>query len=141
MIVFDCGCPQVVCTLSLLGPWRCVRSHSATRVATPLFFEVSFFLSSFSLVFCFLRGHSSLHPAHTVGHAGVSVQIASGTVCAFVGKSGGGKSTICALLAALYDVEPGNGSIFVNGLDLRSLDRKRYHSLIGVVMQDTEVGL
>lgn len=38
---------------------------------------------------------------------GINLKIGSGQVCAFVGKSGGGKSTIISLLLRYYDPKSG----------------------------------
>jgi ATP-binding cassette, subfamily B, bacterial MsbA len=51
---------------------------------------------------------------------GISVQIRAGETVAVVGPSGGGKSTLVDLLARFYD--PQEGSVRVNGIDIRELD-------------------
>ncbi|KAM3083677.1 ATP-binding cassette-type vacuolar membrane transporter Hmt1 [Clarireedia jacksonii] len=58
-----------------------------------------------------------------------------GTTTAFVGESGGGKSTVFRLLFRFYNTQ--NGSIQVDGNDIRdiTIDSLRHH--IGVVPQDT----
>lgn len=64
----------------------------------------------------------------------ISLQLEPGKTVALVGTSGGGKSTICALLPRFYDV--GSGSITVDNVDIRKikLDFLRRH--IGIVQQD-----
>ncbi|KAF1809423.1 hypothetical protein P152DRAFT_476551 [Eremomyces bilateralis CBS 781.70] len=66
---------------------------------------------------------------------GLTFRCAPGTTTAFVGESGGGKSTVFRLLFRFYDVE--SGSICVDGHDVTdiSIDSLRRH--IGVVPQDT----
>jgi ATP-binding cassette, subfamily B (MDR/TAP), member 8 len=49
-----------------------------------------------------------------------SLKIPGGTMVALVGTSGGGKSTVAALLERFYDVQ--GGQITVDGQDIRSLD-------------------
>lgn len=51
-----------------------------------------------------------------------------------VGPSGGGKSTICALLPRFYDVS--EGSISIDGIDIRDVTQKSLRKAIGVVQQD-----
>lgn len=64
----------------------------------------------------------------------ISFQLEPGKTVALVGTSGGGKSTICALLPRFYDV--GSGSITIDDVDVRKikLDFLRRH--IGIVQQD-----
>ncbi len=64
----------------------------------------------------------------------ISFKLEPGKTVALVGTSGGGKSTICALLPRFYDVI--SGSITIDGVDVRKikLDFLRRH--IGIVQQD-----
>lgn len=64
----------------------------------------------------------------------VSFDIPAGKTAALVGPSGGGKSTICALLPRFYDVK--KGGIFVDGIDVRDVTVKSLRSHIGIVQQD-----
>ena len=57
-----------------------------------------------------------------------------GTVTALVGPTGGGKTTLCYLLARLYD--PTEGSVSLDGYDLRDLSFASLGRAIGVVPQD-----
>lgn len=68
---------------------------------------------------------------------GVSFGAVKGQRTALVGPSGAGKSTILALIERFYD--PTGGSVRLDGVDLRSLDRERLRSLIGYVEQDAPV--
>ena len=61
----------------------------------------------------------------------------SGTLTALVGPSGAGKTTISALLPRLYDVT--EGSILINGSDVRDLTLESLRNSIGVVMQDAHL--
>ncbi|KAF4323682.1 hypothetical protein BBO99_00001481 [Phytophthora kernoviae] len=63
-----------------------------------------------------------------------SVTIEAGQTVAFVGASGGGKSTIISLLERFYD--PKHGSILLDGRDLRTLNIKWLRSQIGLVSQE-----
>lgn len=73
-------------------------------------------------------------PAKPVLHD-VSFESAPGTVTAFVGPSGGGKSTIIGLIAAFYD--PSDGRVLVDGIDLAHIRLETYRTQLGVVLQDT----
>ncbi|MCA1938273.1 MAG: ABC transporter ATP-binding protein/permease [Dechloromonas sp.] len=65
----------------------------------------------------------------------VSFTIPPGHTYAVVGHSGAGKSTLSRLLYRFYDVS--NGSIRINGHDLRSVTQHSLRSAIGIVPQDT----
>jgi len=60
-----------------------------------------------------------------------------GTMTALVGPSGAGKTTISALLPRLYDVT--EGSISIDGHDIRDLTLESLRDSIGVVMQDAHL--
>jgi ATP-binding cassette subfamily B protein len=61
----------------------------------------------------------------------------AGTMTALVGPSGAGKTTISALLPRLYDVT--EGSISIDGHDIRDLTLESLRHSIGVVMQDAHL--
>lgn len=63
----------------------------------------------------------------------VSFKVPSGTTLALVGPSGGGKSTIAALLLGLYT--PSAGQILIDGVPLGSLDLGWWRRQVGVVEQ------
>jgi ATP-binding cassette subfamily B protein len=65
----------------------------------------------------------------------VSFQVPAGRTVAIVGPSGSGKSTIANLVMRLYDVI--DGSITIDGLDVRDLDLAFLRSSIGMVTQET----
>ena len=64
----------------------------------------------------------------------VSLSFPPGKHTAIVGLSGSGKSTVCALLARLYD--PGDGAIFLDGHNLRDVNVRSLRSSIGYVQQE-----
>lgn len=64
----------------------------------------------------------------------IDLTIKRGQSVALVGPSGGGKSTLCDLLARFYD--PASGAISVDGHDLRTLTTKSLRDHLGVVTQD-----
>jgi ABC-type multidrug transport system fused ATPase/permease subunit len=62
-----------------------------------------------------------------------SLEIPAGAVCAFVGPSGGGKSTIAALLPRFYD--PSEGRMLLDGRDTAGIHKRDLRSAIGMVAQ------
>ncbi|WP_068315744.1 ABC transporter ATP-binding protein [Polycladidibacter hongkongensis] len=63
----------------------------------------------------------------------INLDIPIGKTTAFVGASGAGKSTICALLPRFYDVSA--GSITFDGTDLRQVSQSSLRDHIGIVEQ------
>ena len=66
---------------------------------------------------------------------GISFDVPAGKTVAIVGQSGAGKSTISRLLCRFYDVT--DGSISIDGQDVRSVKATSLRAAIGVVPQDT----
>lgn len=64
----------------------------------------------------------------------ISLEVKKSQTVAFVGPSGGGKTTLCNLLARFYEVK--DGSIKINGIDIRDYKLKSLRSQIGFVQQD-----
>ena len=64
----------------------------------------------------------------------VSLEIEPGETIALVGPSGSGKTTLCNLIARFYD--PIEGTIQLDGTDLREIDPISYRRLLGIVEQD-----
>jgi len=67
----------------------------------------------------------------------ISFTAAAGTLTGIVGPSGAGKSTISGLIPRLYDVT--DGSISINGKDVRDYSIKSLRNVIGVVTQDSHM--
>ncbi len=67
----------------------------------------------------------------------LSFRIKSGQTVAFAGASGIGKTTIASLIARFYDVC--EGSIRLDGIDLRDLSLRSLRSHIGIVQQEVTI--
>ena len=65
----------------------------------------------------------------------VSLRIEAGSYVAFVGPSGSGKSTALQLLSRFYD--PQQGSVAIDGIDLREVSESSLRRLATLVTQDT----
>jgi subfamily B ATP-binding cassette protein MsbA len=64
-----------------------------------------------------------------------SLELSKGQTIALVGQSGSGKTTVANLLNRFYDVE--DGSIQIDGTDLKRITTKSLRKLIGIVTQDS----
>lgn len=64
----------------------------------------------------------------------VDLKIKKGQKFALVGPSGGGKTTICHLIPAFYDIT--DGQILIDGRDIRTMTRESLRRNIGIVQQD-----
>ena len=64
----------------------------------------------------------------------IDLTIAAGETVAFVGPSGAGKTTLCALLPRFYDVE--QGRITIDGTDIRDMTLTSLRRQIGIVQQE-----
>ncbi|HRF70504.1 MAG TPA: ABC transporter ATP-binding protein, partial [Candidatus Pelethenecus sp.] len=64
----------------------------------------------------------------------VSFSIEEGKTVAFVGPSGGGKTTICHLIPNFYPIQ--NGKITIDQYDIKALSFKSLRDNIGIVQQD-----
>jgi ATP-binding cassette subfamily B protein len=110
--------PDVLAAIARAGPHgadRAIDGH-ATRISEIQFENVSF--------------------AYTPGQPvlrGVDFHVRAGQTVALVGETGGGKTTIVALLARFYELT--EGTIRIDGLDHRRRSLQWLQSSLGVVLQ------
>ncbi|AZN72466.1 ABC transporter ATP-binding protein/permease [Georhizobium profundi] len=78
--------------------------------------------------------HFAYDPARPI-LKGISFEVPAGHTVAIVGPSGAGKSTISRLLYRFYDVQ--QGSVTIDGQDVRDVTQKSLRAVIGMVPQDT----
>lgn len=64
----------------------------------------------------------------------VSLNLEAGKTYALIGPTGGGKTTTASLMARLYD--PTEGTVYLNGTDIRSLTDEERTSSVGFILQE-----
>jgi len=65
----------------------------------------------------------------------ISLDVKPGETVAIVGPTGAGKTTIVNLLSRFYDVNQGH--IFIDGVDISSINVRDLRPILGIVLQDT----
>lgn len=65
---------------------------------------------------------------------GVDLEVGAGEFIGLVGRSGVGKSTLINLILRMYDVQ--EGSILIDGVDIRDIPQDKLRSHMGVVLQE-----
>ena len=73
--------------------------------------------------------HQNKHVLHDI-----SFGLKKGQTLGIIGATGSGKSTLIQLLMRFYDV--GEGSVKINGRDVRTIDKDELHSMFGVALQN-----
>ena len=68
---------------------------------------------------------------------GVSMKIDPGQTVAFVGPSGGGKSTLASLISRFFDVD--GGSIRIGGVDVRNISKDELMNNVSFVFQNSKL--
>lgn len=64
----------------------------------------------------------------------INLKVSAGEYAALVGSSGAGKTTLCSLIPRFYDVT--EGSVKLDGTDVRDIKLKSLRGNIGIVQQD-----
>jgi len=76
----------------------------------------------------------SYHPGQRI-LTGINLHVRHGETIAIVGKNGSGKSTLMSLLPRFFD--PDHGSIFIDGIDIRTAHLRSLRRQVGIVTQKT----
>lgn len=69
--------------------------------------------------------------------SGISLKIKDGQTVAFVGPSGGGKSTLASLISRFFDVN--SGSIKIGGVDVRDIPKDELMNTVSFVFQNSKL--
>lgn len=69
--------------------------------------------------------------------SGISLKIKGGQTVAFVGPSGGGKSTLASLISRFFDVN--SGSIKIGGVDVRDIPKGELMNTVSFVFQNSKL--
>ncbi|MFZ5969256.1 MAG: ABC transporter ATP-binding protein [Bacillota bacterium] len=64
----------------------------------------------------------------------ISLHVRAGETVAFVGPSGGGKTTLCSLIPRFYEID--KGMIRIDGTNIKKITQKSLRENIGIVQQD-----
>lgn len=67
----------------------------------------------------------------------ISLSVKPGQRVAFVGPSGGGKTTLASLISRFFD--PGQGRILIGGVDIRNISKKTLMDTVSFVFQDSRL--
>ena len=81
-----------------------------------------------------LQDVSFAYPGRVKTLIGITLQIQKGRMTALVGESGSGKSTLADLVLGLQI--PSQGTVLLNGIDLRQWDQNSFRERVGYVPQD-----
>ncbi|MGG7178451.1 ABC transporter ATP-binding protein [Clostridium paraputrificum] len=65
----------------------------------------------------------------------INLSVNKNTICSIVGRSGAGKTTLCLLIARLFN--PTDGKIMVDNIDIKDIDIDSYRKNIGIVLQNS----
>ena len=69
--------------------------------------------------------------------SGISLKIKDGQTVAFVGPSGGGKSTLASLISRFFDVN--SGSVKIGGVDVRDIPKDELMNTVSFVFQNSKL--
>jgi ATP-binding cassette subfamily B protein len=82
-----------------------------------------------------LQGVSFSYEQNNTVLQDINFEVKAGEMIGVVGHSGAGKSTLTNIITRLYDVK--EGSVAIDGVNVKDINMKDLHSQIGIVLQDT----
>lgn len=65
----------------------------------------------------------------------INIDVKPGEMIGLVGHSGSGKTTLTNLIMRFYDVDA--GGLYIDGVNIKDISQEKFHSQIGVVLQET----
>lgn len=68
---------------------------------------------------------------------GVSLRIGSGQTCAFVGPSGGGKTTLANIISRFFDAD--GGEVLIGGVNVRDFPKEQLMNTVSFVFQNSRL--
>jgi len=103
-----------------------VQQNNLTVIPSKKKEDMPYLMSFRNVTFAYVPGKDILK--------NVNFDLERGKTYAFVGPTGGGKTTTASLMARLYD--PNSGQIILNGVDIRSLNANDRTAKIGFILQE-----
>lgn len=68
---------------------------------------------------------------------GISLKIGSGQTCAFVGPSGGGKTTLANIISRFFDAD--SGEVLIGGVNVRDFPKEQLMDMVSFVFQNSRL--
>ena len=84
-----------------------------------------------------LRGVTFSYDGTKNALSDISLKISTGQTAAFVGPSGGGKSTLASIVARFFD--PQQGKVLVGGVDVKDIGKEELMNTVSFVFQNSKV--
>ena len=114
-----------------LAAWDRIRKileleSNIAKLDTDTFDETATLVSFRDVSFAYPNGTEVLHD--------ITFNLKTGKTYAFVGPTGGGKTTTASLISRLYD--PTKGTVLLDGKDIRSFSAEKRVKRIGFILQD-----
>lgn len=103
------------------------EKEDVTDIEDPLNLEIEGNIEIKDISFGYDGGNEVLHK--------INLSVKKGEFIGLVGASGVGKSTLINLIMRMYDVE--DGSIEIDGVDIKNISQESLRSQMGVVLQET----
>jgi len=84
-----------------------------------------------------LRNVSYSYDGNKKALDGISMKIGSGELCAFVGPSGGGKTTLANIISRFFDAD--SGEVLIGGVNVKDYPKKQLMETVSFVFQNSRL--